>query len=147
MSTILRSIAGRLFGLDADGYATSPVGLKIPDLRVGASGSELPVSGSGVVTTASTGSTIGAGGFTALAASTAAAFVLAGPITGTRKTLHATSTSTGQVVTLVSGNFSSTDGATGTIATFTGVGQTLELLAKSTGIYAVLNRQGAVTIA
>lgn len=146
MSTILRSIAGRLFGIDANGYATSPTGIAVPDIRVGVSGSELSIHGPNAVNTASTGSTIGAAGATSLAATTAAAFTLAAPVPGTKKTLFATSTSTGQTVTLVSGTFSSTDGSSQNRATFTGIGQCLMLEALSTALYAIVNRQGAVTV-
>lgn len=44
MSTILTSLHGRLLGLDRLGYLTSPKGVKIPELHIGASGSEVQVT-------------------------------------------------------------------------------------------------------
>jgi hypothetical protein len=142
MSTILRSIAGRLFGLDANGYATSPNGIKAPDIKVGTADSELSIYGANAITTASTGSTIGQAGYTSLANTTAAAFTLAAPtLIGVPKQLHSSSSSTGQTVTLVSGTFSSTAGSSQNRATFI-AGTAMSLIAISTAKYAVVANAG-----
>lgn len=44
MTTILTSLHGKQAGLDKDGYLTSPVGIKVPELHVGTSGSEVQLT-------------------------------------------------------------------------------------------------------
>lgn len=41
MTTILTSLHGRKLGLDKDGYLTGPVGIKVPAVYIGTSGSEV----------------------------------------------------------------------------------------------------------
>lgn len=145
MSEILTSVHRPHIGVDKDGYVTGKTGLAFPELKLGPSGSEVSVAGPNALNTASTASNIPAGGHTSLAATTAAAYTMNGPVTGVPKTLHATSTSTGQTVTLASGTFSSTAGSSQNRATFTGIGQSLTLMALSTSLFAVLGNQGGVT--
>lgn len=44
MSSILKSLFGRMLGFDVDGYLTTNVGVRAPVLELGASGSEVPVA-------------------------------------------------------------------------------------------------------
>lgn len=103
-------------------------------------------------TTASTATTIEAGGVTLLAATTAAAFTIAAPYLGAMKTLVATSTSTGQAVSTPStasifqSTAASTSGGGYIKATFTGVGQVMELLGISSSIWQVRAAHASVSL-
>lgn len=59
MTTILTSIHGRRLGLDKDGYLTSPKGVKVPEVHIGASGSETAITATGAELNALAGVTPG----------------------------------------------------------------------------------------
>jgi hypothetical protein len=144
MSTILKSLHGLQLGLDKDGYVTSPVGAKFPSLHLGPSGSELD---SLAITAATTASNISAGGLTTLGSSAGAnpAYNIDAPVPGVRKVLASIGASTGQTVssTGAGATFSSTTGVAG-LLTFTGIGQTVELVGRSTSQYVIVGGRGTV---
>jgi hypothetical protein len=120
MSTILTSIHGHKVGLDADGYLTSPVGIKVPAVYVGTSGSEELEGGSAAVTSASTAASISNTGMT-WGSSAAGTFTLAAPTrAGLRKQLS---------WDLLPG----TTTVTITCASGSGIGSTDKTILKSTG--------------
>lgn len=123
------SLHGRAFGFDAETGAI---------IRNGSEGG----SGDQTVSAASTTSTIAARGITSISSSSAS-YTLAAPIPGVRKDLVTTTASTlVRTVTLASGNLVSTAGSTGTIMSFTGVGQTISLQGLSTALYSVRYNNG-----
>ena len=143
MTTILTSIHGHKVGLDVDGYLTTPVGIKSPKYFIGASGSEIDEN---LVTTASTGTTITAGGVAQITSSTSGSYTLAAPVVGTFKTLVTTSSSTlDRLVTLASGNFLTTASATMVSITFKEPGNSVQLVGLTTALYAVLGTVGLST--
>ena len=81
MSTILTSLHGKQAGIDKDGFLTSPLGIKVPALYVGASDAEVRVGDVSVTqaTISSTGTAIGNSGLTVLTSTAAKAYVLTDP--------------------------------------------------------------------
>ena len=148
MSTILKSLHGLQLGLDKDGYLTSPVGIKVPEVYVGTSGSE--VAHSLTVTAASSGTVIANSGVATLGATAGnnPTYHLAAPVAGSRKTISASTGSTGQIVssTGAGATYRSTAGSTQTAATFP-AGASLSLLGVSTSLWQVTNNYGTVTLA
>lgn len=149
MSTILTSLHGKQAGLDKDGFLTSPVGLKVPALYVGASDAEVRVADTGVTqaTISSTGSSIANSGLTVVTSTASKAYVLADPTgVGLRKAISQTSSSTAaKTVTSAGGTAVGFDGFNH-IATFFGRGDALYLQSISTAMWAVIGRSGAVTL-
>ena len=143
MSDILVSLHGRDVGLDKDRYLTSRVGIKIPSLFVGASGSELDVN---AVTAASTASNLTASGITTLACTAVLTYTMDEPVTGLSKRLTATGASTSvRKVTLAAGTFGTTAGSTGNTLSFSQTGQAVSLQALSTALFQVFGNVGGVT--
>lgn len=137
MSTILKSLFGSQFGIDKDGYLTTNVGIKVPAVFVGASGSEIQSADTSVTsaTSATTATAITNTGLT-LITSTGQAFTLAAPTAaGLRKRVVQTSAGTGITVTLASGTFNGTN----TVATFTAKNANLDLVAVTTAYFSVTN--------
>jgi hypothetical protein len=120
MSEILTSLHGKMLGLDADGYLTCPVGIKVPKVYVGTSGSEELVDGAALVTSASTASSISNVGLTWFS-SAAGTFTLAAP---TRAGLHKQ---------LAADLLPGTTTVTITCASGSGIGNTSKTILKSTG--------------
>jgi hypothetical protein len=147
MSTIRHSLYGKLFGLDANNYLTSPVGVKVPQVYAGVSGSEVAVMGSTSVqaaTSATTATNITAGGITTVS-SAATTWQLAAPVAGVPKWLSAASSSTAtRTITVASGSqICCTAGTSMTSIVLTGGGQGVTLVGISTAIYQVVNNSGA----
>lgn len=159
MSTILKHLHGNQFGLDHNGYLTSPVGAKLPALYLGTSDSEVAVSiaaltaassGDKDVTAASTGANISARGTATLGATAGAnlAYAIDAPLTGVVKRIIASGTSTGQTIssTGASANFVSTGGSTHVSVTVP-KGAALHLIGLSTALYGVMSNQGTAVFA
>ena len=147
MTTILTSLHGKQLGIDVDGFLTSPVGIKVPQVYVGASGSEVALGGSDAVATPSTADTLSAGGLSILSSTAVKAYVMAAPVPGVVKRLFATAVTTAaRTVTLASGQFQSTAQSTLATLTFDGAGQSLTLVGLSTAKYGVTANMG-VTLA
>jgi hypothetical protein len=126
---VLKSLDGRNFGRDRDGFMTSPLaGLRTKGFEF-------------AVTTLTTGSTVTASGVGLVSTSTGAkSFTLAAPAEGAVKHLmhNTTSTSTAAITfTLVSGNLQSTASSTYTAVTLNGAGQYAQLIGQSTSRYQV----------
>jgi hypothetical protein len=149
MSTILTSLHGKQAGLDKDGFLTSPIGLKVPALYVGASDTEVRVADTGVTqaTISSTSIAIGNSGLTTITSTASKAYVLTDPTgAGLRKAISQTSSSTAaKTVTSAGGAGIGFDGLNH-IATFLGRGDALYLQSISTAMWAVIGRSGAVTL-
>lgn len=145
MSVILTSVHGRRLGLDKDGYLTGPAGIRVPDVQIGASGSELSQS---AVTAASTSANISAAGVTSLGSSAGAnpTYNINAPKPGIRKSLVSIGASTGQIVSSTGAGATFTSTATGISlkATFVGLGQALDLIGLSTASWGVVGNVGAV---
>lgn len=145
MTTILKSLHGSQLGLDKDGYLTSPVGIKVPELHVGTSGSEVQLSNT--VTAASSGTTIGRYGTATLGATAGnnPTYHLEAPVAGARKVIAASGTSTGQILssTAAGANFESTGGSTHVSCTI-GKGGGLLLEGLSTSLWHVVGNIGGV---
>jgi hypothetical protein len=145
MSTILVSLHGRDAGLDKDRYLTSRVGLKVPELWVGTSDAEVPMTPT--VTASSTSTTIPRFGTATLPATGGAnlTYHLQAPLAGSRKVILASGTSTGQILssTAAGANFESTGGSTHVSCTI-GKGGALVLEGKSTSSWHVVGNFGGV---
>jgi hypothetical protein len=120
MSEILTSLHGKQLGIDVDGYLTSPVGIKVPKVYVGTSGSEELVDGSALVTSASTAASISNVGLT-WGSSAAGTFTLAAP------------TRAGLTKTLAWDLLPGTTTVTITCASGSGIGNANKTILKSTG--------------
>ena len=145
MADNLKSLDGRYFGRDADGFHRAFTGLKAPEIRIGASGSEVSIFGSSAVETASTASNVSAGGLTLLSATAAKSYTMDPPVTGIGKEIVFTDTTTlAQSVTLESGTFRTTDGTTQNKLAFDLVGESVRLVGESTAIFAVVSNVGGV---
>jgi hypothetical protein len=120
MSEILTSVHGKQLGIDADGYLTSPVGIKVPKVYVGTSGSEELVDGAALVTSASTAASISNVGLTWFS-SAAGTFTLAAP------------TRAGLTKQLAADLLPGTTTVTITCASGSGIGSTDKTILKSTG--------------
>lgn len=132
------SLHGRAFGFDSE------TGAIIRNGSEGGLGDDTPSS----ATSASTATAITPRGVTSLASSAAKGYVLTAPISGVRKVLTATTTSTAiRTITLASGTYQTTAGSSFTAAAFNGQGQSLMLQALSTALFAVLSNIGPVTFA
>jgi len=106
-----------MVGLDVNGYLTSPTGIKVPAIYIGTSDSETQIHTS---TSATTGSTMPAGGTSVITASTSGTYTLAAPVAGVTKALAVTSSSTlTRLVNLVSGTFLTSAMSTGAGASIT----------------------------
>lgn len=146
MSTILRSIAGRLFGLDKAGYATSPNGFKAPDYQFGTKDNEVSMTD---VTAVSTASAISGGGTAWIKGSTgqgstaARTFSLTDPVkSGQRKNIICFPSSLNQAVTCVGATFDGTNG-TATFASTLATWRSLSLVALSTAVWGVISNAGS----
>jgi hypothetical protein len=120
MSEILTSLHGKMLGLDVDGYLTCPVGIKVPKVYVGTSGSEELVDGASLVTSASTAANISNVGLTWFS-SAAGTFTLAAP------------TRAGLTKYLAADLLPGTTTVTITCASGSGIGSTDKTILKSTG--------------
>ena len=141
MSQILTSLRGKLLGLDENGYLTSPVGIKVPTLYVGASGSEVNLM---AVTTPSSASNIGISGLTNLSATAASTYTLDEPVAGIVKRLFCT-IATSQAVKTAAATFVSTLGSTFRRITFASSGDGVTLVGLSTSQWAVMALTGATS--
>lgn len=149
MSTVLTSIHGKRLGIDSDGYLTGDIlGIKVPAVFNGPSGSESDPNALTTASLASTGTTISAGGLTVLTATATKSYVIADPVyAGQRKVISQTSSSTAAKIVTTSGTTNGTgfDGLN-FIATFLGRGQALALQALSTAGWAVISKDASVTL-
>jgi hypothetical protein len=162
MSEVLVSLHGRRVGLDKDGYLTTDVGIKVPTVAFGTSGSEVAltvtatelnnwVDGAGDLQTLSSGSTgtaVNIYGVSQITSTQNQNWTIAGAAAaGVRKVLLATGGSTSSTVTASGCNFCSTAAtSTGTVITFTGIGQSVTLTALSTLIWALTGDRGTVAV-
>ncbi len=128
----LTSIHGRNAGLDRNGYLTAEaVGFRDKTTTV---------------TSGSTATTISNNGIAILTSISTQTFTLAAPHPGVRKTLilNSTSTSTAaRTVTLASGNFQTTTGATYTSFSWIAAGGSIHLVGQSTSRYQVMTNNAA----
>lgn len=143
MSEILTSLHGKQVGIDKDGYLTSPVGIKVPSVFTGVSGSELNPA---AVTSASTAASISGSGLTWFS-SAAGAFTLTDPLSaGQTKVLsmdNAPATTTWSVTTAAAG----IGNANKTIWRTTGAGPiALTLQAISTALWAIRASHGSPAV-
>jgi hypothetical protein len=153
MSTILHSLYGRKFGIDRNGYPTSPVGVKVPGVSVGPSESEVCIYGSSALqsnTSGTTATNLKAGGVNTIAASTDDdTWVLAAPAAAGIPcviTRLATSTGTTATVNMASGVTLATSAiSTGSIIAFSGQAA-ISLISVSTTAWARTATVGTVTI-
>lgn len=149
MSTVLTSIHGKRLGIDSDGYLTGDIlGIKVPAIFNGPSGSETDPNAITSATVSSTGTNISAGGLTTLTSTVAKNYVLTDPAyAGQRKVISQTSSSTAAKIVTTSGTTNGTgfDGLNH-IATFLGRGQALALQALSTAGWAVVSKDASVTL-
>ncbi len=148
MSTILTSLFGKRAGFDKNGYWTTDQGIAIPALKVGTSDSEVTVNNLSVTspslvddtvtsaTSGSTGTAISNSGITTVVSTRNQGFTLSAPTrAGLRKMIVQTSAATANTVTLASGTYDGTH----TIATFTGTGSNIHLIAASTSLFQITN--------
>lgn len=146
MSTILRSIAGRLFGLDKNGYATSPNGIKVPDIQYGPKDSEVSMTSVTAVTTAaaiSGAGTASIAGSTGQGSTAARTFSLTDPVkAGQTKNIICYPSSLNQAVTCVGATFDGTNN-TATFASTLATWRSLALVALSTARWGVLSNHGS----
>ncbi len=124
-NSIITSVFGRRLGMDIGGYLVGP-----PDMKVQTQ----------VATSLTTSSAIDPHGITSLAATSAATYAMSAPVEGVEKKLVCTSTGAGnQVVQLPTGvTFQTTAGTSFNQATFSGVGQSADLVGLSTSLYAAI---------
>lgn len=136
-NSIVTSIQGRRLGLDKDDFLVGIRGVRgtvgvVPELET-------------VTSVGSTGTTIANYGHTFLNSSNASTWILpAPPYAGAKKTISSISTSTLDQTLDRSGtsfDIMSTEGTTMTTILFTGRGAAVELLARSTTRWDVINRQ------
>ncbi len=126
MTTILKSLDGRFFGRDKDGFMTAQSGFAVP------------------VTVPSTAKAIPAGGVSVMSATAAKSYSLEPPVPGVRKVLTSTVTSTAaRTIALSGATFVSTALSTGTTIVLNGLGQTVRLMGLSTAQYLVEGNTGA----
>jgi hypothetical protein len=121
MALSFHSIYSRKLGVDRSGYITGETGIKMPQVYVGAQGSEVAIYGSTSIQTlssaaGSTATQITAGGVTQLNSSGALTWTMAPPIAGLRKTIVQVSTAASGALTVrlstsLGGNFVSTLGS------------------------------------
>lgn len=123
---ILKSIVGRRFGIDKDGYWGGEKTLKDN------------------VTVASTGTVIEPWGVTSFGSTAAKGYSMSAPVPGVEVLLACTQASTGalQTVTLASGTFDGTNH----IATFNAAGDNLFLKGLTTSLFAVVGNTGSVAL-
>lgn len=148
MSTVLTSIHGKRLGIDSDGYLTGDIlGIKVPAVFNGPSGSETDPNALTSATISSTGTAISAGGLTVITTTGAKAYTITDPAyVGQRKVISQTSSSTAaKTVTTAGGAGIGFDGLNH-IATFLGRGDALHLQAISTAMWAVIARTSSVTL-
>ena len=175
MATILHSLYGRFLGVDKSGYVTGRVGakwpailvgtsgsealtldstgIKVKALYVGSTGSEVAIFGSTAVvaaTSATTATSLTAGGVNTIALSTADyTFALSAPAAAGLPVVISrltTSTATTSTVNMASGVTVGTSAiSTGSIMAFTGLA-TLSLMSVSTAAYVATAVRGTVTI-
>ena len=125
--SIQRSVLGKLFGLNKDGFIVAKDQDIVP------------------ATSATTGTDLLNGGITTLS-SAATVWRLDPPTPGITKVITSISTSTSnRAVSLESGNFVSTAGSSFTNLVFQGLNYGVELLGLSTALYAVTNNRSAIT--
>ena len=148
MTTILTSIHGIRLGLDKDGYLTGPVGIKMPEMYVGTSGSEVLVNDNTTTsaTVATTATAISNSGITTLTSTAAKTYTMTDPTgVGLKKRLVQTSSSTaGLKITPVAATIA---GSTLNVAlNLFGAGNSFNLESISTAVWAVLGTNGSVTV-
>lgn len=146
MALSFHSIYSRKLGVDRSGYITGETGIKVPNLYVGAQGSEIAMYGSTAIQTLSSGSTgtqITAGGVTTINSSNALTWTMAPPVAGVRKTICCQSTAVSGAITVrlstsVSGNFASTAGSSFQAASFLSTNTAIHLVGLSTSLWLVV---------
>lgn len=149
MADNLKSLDGRYFGRDELGYHRALTGYKTPELKVGASGSEVSVLG--VLQTLVTGSTatqITAGGVTVITATAAKDFGMAAPVPGTGiKTLaYNGGTTLAVTASLAAGTIRTTTGSSCNKISMDCPGNMITLIAVSTAEYLLLNKSTATVL-
>ena len=127
MTAILKSLDGRFFGRDKDGYMTPQNGIAHP------------------VTTPTTAVAITPAGVSVMSATAAKSYTLSAPVPGARKVLASTVSATlARTITLASGaTFVSTALSTGTGIVLNGLGQVVRLVGLSTSQYMIEGNTGA----
>lgn len=148
MTTILTSLHGIKVGLDVDGYLTSPTGIKVPELHIGTSGSEVRVNDNTTTTAtvSSTGTAISNSGITTLTSTATKTYSLADP-TGvgmTKRIVQTSSSTAGLKLSSAAGSFAGSTAVT--FLNFFGVRDAATLTALSTAQWGLTGGFGAVTM-
>jgi hypothetical protein len=151
MAEVLKGLDGRYFGRDASGYMVSFNGLKAPDVKVGASGSEISVLGSNsaqIMATGSTATQITAGGSAVITATAAKDYGMAGPVLGTgiKSIVYNGGTTLAVTVTLAAGTIRTTTGSSCNKISMDCPGNMITLLPASTAEYVLLNKSTATVL-
>src|SRR5688572_16055973 len=118
MMEILKSIDGRFFGRDSDGFHRAFNGLKAPELKIGVAGSEVSIYGGSAqaALAATTGTTLTAGGTITLNSSIAKTYTLGAPQVNVPVRIYSVASTT-QTVN-VTGTIQTTVGSTANVITF-----------------------------
>jgi len=153
MASVLRSIFGRLVGLDKDNYLTGDLaGIKVQDVYIGDAGSEtqLQIRDETTVTAYSTanGGAIATRGIATLSSASTDYTLANPPAAGIRKVITTLTTSTlVRTITRAStaSYFQSTEGATMVKITMAQGGASVTLQSLSTAIWAVIGRTSTDT--
>lgn len=151
MADVLRSLDGRYFGRDALGYHVAFTGLKAPDIKVGASGSELSVLGANSVQTmltASTATQIKPAGTVILAATAAKDFGMAAPVPGSGPIwiIGNGGTTLAQTITLAAGTIQTTAGSTCNKISMDNDGDVIGLIPLTTAEFGLLSKSTATVL-
>lgn len=151
MAENLRSLDGRYFGRDSDGFHRAFTGLKCPDFRVGASGSELPIFGSNAVqsmTVNTTATQIKPAGQVTFSSSLAKTYSMAGPVPGAGKVtlFNIGGTTLAQAIQLAAGTIQTTVGSSANVITFDNAGDVCELVNLTTALFGLLSKSTACTL-
>jgi hypothetical protein len=149
MSQILHSLYGKNLGMDKDLYLTSPVGLKMPEVWIGPSGSEVRSDPHTVTSIGSTGTQLNAYGLNVLttAAGSSGIFVLPAPVAGAQLSVYVSTgiaTARLNVSATASETISAQTSSTYTSLNSTAGGYFVTLQAPSTARWAVKSVQGTL---
>lgn len=152
MTEILTSLHGKEVGLDKDRYLTTPVGIAVPAIKLGTSGSETTITATGTeinsltasntVTAASTAANLANNGVTTLS-SQSVTYTLAPPTAGVRKWITSLSASSGTSRIVAAGSGVTFDSSNATM-TSSAANQSVILVGLSTSRWAIMSNVGTV---